>query len=85
MSGLDLGEIIKRVIKYLIEGLIIAIAAYAIPKKSLNIDEIVIIGLTAAATFAILDVFLPAVSTSAKQGLGFAIGTGLTGGIKILG
>jgi ABC-type Co2+ transport system permease subunit len=85
MSGIDLGEFIKRIIKYLVEGLIVAIAAYAIPKKSfLNIEEIAIIGLTAAATFAVLDVFLPAVGVSAKQGLGFAIGTGLTGGLKIM-
>lgn len=33
--------------------------AFAIPKKNLNIEEVVIIGLTAAATFAILDVFSP--------------------------
>jgi hypothetical protein len=36
----DLGELVKRVIKYLVEGLMVAIAAYAIPKRSLNIEEI---------------------------------------------
>jgi ABC-type Co2+ transport system permease subunit len=84
MSGFDLGEFLKRVVKYLVEGLIVAIAVYAIPKKSLNVEEIVIIGLTAAATFAVLDVFLPSVAASAKQGLGIAIGTGLSGGIKVM-
>jgi len=82
--GIDLGEFVKRVIKYLVEGLIVAIAVYAIPKKSLNMEEIVIIGLTAAATFAVLDVFLPSIGVSAKQGLGFAIGTGLSGGLKVM-
>jgi len=48
MSGFDLAEFLKRVVKYLVEGLIVAIAVYAIPKKSLNVEEIVIIGLTAA-------------------------------------
>jgi ABC-type Co2+ transport system permease subunit len=85
MNGFDLGEFVKRIVKYLVEGLIVAIAVYAIPKKSLNIEEIVIIGLTAAATFAVLDVFLPSVAASAKQGLGIAIGSGLSGGIKIMG
>jgi len=84
MSGVDLSEFIKRIIKYLVEGLVIAIAAYCIPKRSMNLEEITIIGLTAAATFAVLDVFLPSVGVSAKQGLGFAIGTGLSGGLKVM-
>ena len=36
-SGLDFSELVKRAIKYIIEGIIVAIAAYAIPKKSLNV------------------------------------------------
>ena len=56
MTGgmLDLGELVKRAIKYLVEGLMVAIAAYAIPKKALNLDEVALIALTAAATFSIL-------------------------------
>jgi ABC-type Co2+ transport system permease subunit len=84
MSGIDLGEFVKKIIKYLLEGLIVAIAVYAIPKKTMNLEEITIIGLTAAATFAVLDIFLPSVGVSAKQGLGFAIGTGLSGGLKVM-
>ena len=30
---LDLGELVKRAVKYLVEGLMVALAAYAIPKK----------------------------------------------------
>ena len=38
MTGLiNVGELIKRIIKYLVEGLMVAIAAFAIPKRSLNI------------------------------------------------
>ena len=33
----------------------VAIAAFAIPKRSLNLEEIALLALTAAATFAILD------------------------------
>ena len=46
----DLGELVKRAVKYLVEGLMVAIAAYAIPKRSLNMDEVCLIALTAAAT-----------------------------------
>jgi ABC-type Co2+ transport system permease subunit len=84
MPGFDLAEFVKRIVKYLVEGLIISIAVYAIPKKSLNVEEIVIIGLTAAATFAVLDVFLPSVAVSAKNGLGFAVGSSLAGGLRVM-
>ena len=76
--GLDLVELIKRIIKYLVMGLVIAVVSIVIPKKSLNLEEIVILALSAAATFSILDVFLPTVSDSARNGLGLGIGLGLS-------
>jgi len=75
----DFGELVKRAIKYIIEGLMVAIAAYAIPKHSLKVEEIVIIGLTAAATFSVLDVFVPAMGVSAKNAAGMGIGFNLVG------
>ena len=75
----DVTELIKRIVKYLIEGLMVAIAAFAIPKKSLNMEEIVLLALTAAATFAILDTYIPSMGVSARTGAGFGIGAGLVG------
>ena len=75
----NVGELVKRIIKYLIEGLMVAIAAFAIPKKSLNIEEIVLLALTAAATFAILDTYIPSMGVSARTGAGFGIGANLVG------
>jgi ABC-type Co2+ transport system permease subunit len=78
MNGLiNVGELVKRVIKYLVEGLMVAIAAYAIPKRSLNVEEIVLIALTAAATFSILDTYVPAMGASARAGTGAGIGLNL--------
>jgi ABC-type Co2+ transport system permease subunit len=78
MSGLiNVGELVKRIIKYLVEGLMVAIAAYAIPKRSLNIEEIVLIALTAAATFSILDTYVPSMGVTARSGAGFGIGANL--------
>ena len=77
--NLNLQEIVKKVIKYLVEGLILCLAAYAIPQKSLQFDEIAIIGLVAAATFSILDTFLPTVAENARQGAGLGVGFGLVG------
>lgn len=75
---IDLNELSKRVIKYLVEGLMVAIAAYAIPKRSLNIEEILMIALTAAAVFSILDTYIPAMGVSARNGTGLGIGLNLS-------
>ena len=52
-------EIIKRVIKYIIEGLMVAIACYSIPKQNLQLEEIGLIALIASLTFSILDTYIP--------------------------
>ena len=75
----DVQEIIRRIIKYLIEGLMVAIAAYAIPKKSMNLEEIALLALVAAATFSILDTYLPSMGVSARTGAGFGIGANMVG------
>jgi ABC-type Co2+ transport system permease subunit len=80
----DFPELIKRAIKYIVEGIIVALAAYTIPKKSLNVEEVVIIALTAAATFSVLDVFIPSMGSSARTGLGGVLGANLAGGLKII-
>ena len=77
--NVDVNEFVKRVIKYIVEGLMVALAAYAIPKKSLNMDEIALLAMTAAATFSILDVFVPSLAVSARSGAGFGIGANLVG------
>jgi ABC-type Co2+ transport system permease subunit len=79
MTSFDVNELLKRIFKYLIEGIFVAVAAYTIPKKTLNIEEIVIIGLMAAATFSVLDVFVPSIASSARGGAGFGIGANLVG------
>ncbi len=73
----DVTEIVKRIVKYLIEGLMVAIAAYAIPKASLKLEEIALLALTAAATFSILDTYVPAIAVSTRAGAGFGIGANL--------
>ena len=75
----DLGELVKRAIKYLVEGLMVAIAAYAIPQKRLKLDEVALIAITAAATFSILDTYVPSMGVTARSGAGFGIGANLVG------
>lgn len=73
----DLVEMFKRLVKYLVEGIIVGLAASLVPKNPLKLEEIVLIALTASAVFAILDAFVPAVGVSARTGAGFGIGANL--------
>ena len=82
-SAFDIQEIVKRAVKYLIEGGAVAVAAYYIPKKKMNIEEIVMIAVTAAATFALLDMYAPSIGNAARQGTGFGIGANLSGFPKL--
>ena len=82
---LDFNELVKRAIKYIIEGLAVAICAYASPKKQPNVEEVAVIALVAAATFSILDVFIPAMGSSVRGGAGFGLGTNLIGGLHVVG
>jgi hypothetical protein len=79
MPTFNFQEIIARAIKYLIEGLAVAVAAYFIPRKKMNLQEIIMIALSAAATFAILDLYAPSVGIASRQGAGFGIGASMTG------
>ena len=77
--GIDFQVIIKRIVKYFIEGAAVALAAYYIPGKKPQLSEIVLIAITAAATFALLDVYAPSIGNYARQGTGFGIGANLAG------
>lgn len=76
-ASFDIQEMVTRIIKYLLEGLVVGIVASILPDKPLSIDKIVLLGLTAAAMFSILDLVAPAISTSARQGAGLGLGFNL--------
>lgn len=67
-------NVFHRTLKYLIEGLAVAMAAHYIPKRKLKMSEIVSIAVTAAAIFAVLDVFAPSIGESVRTGMGLGIG-----------
>jgi len=72
----------QSLLKYALEGLAVAVAAYYLTKKKTDIKEILTIALVAAGTFLILDQFAPGVAAGARQGSGFGIGFGLVGGAE---
>ena len=83
IGQVDFMEVLRRAAKYLVEGAAVGFAAYVIPKGKLHVGEIVIIAITAAAVFAILDLYSPATASSAKLGAGLGLGAGIVGGLPI--
>ena len=79
MMGYGFAEIVNRIIKYLIEGLVIAAAAIFIPKKALPLDEVATLAVLAAVLFALLDAVSPSIGVTARQGAGFGLGANLVG------
>lgn len=77
--ALDGREVIVRIFKYLLEGIVVAFAAYLLPGKKMDVSEIMVIGLVAAATFAVLDLFAPSIGASVRSGAGFGVGLNLVG------
>ena len=70
---------LRNLIKYLVEGMAVAVAAYYIGRKT-SINETLVIGLTAAVTFLTLDLLAPSLGEHARHGAGFGIGQAQVGG-----
>jgi ABC-type Co2+ transport system permease subunit len=75
----DIWEALIRLLKYIIEALFVAIAAYLLPQQKLKMSEIWMIALTAAAVFSIFDLLSPSISAGARQGVGLGAGFRLVG------
>jgi len=78
-SSFDLQESLQRIMKYIIEGLVVGLVAYLLPSKSLAREELVLLAVTAASIFALLDVMAPAISSTVRSGVGYGIGFQLAG------
>ena len=74
-----MNDLLTRVIKYVVEGVAVALARVFIPRKPLPLDEILTVTIAAAAVFAVLDIFSPSIGVTARQGAGFGIGANLVG------
>jgi hypothetical protein len=76
---LSVTELVTRVIKYLLEGLAVAVAMIVIPRRIPTLEEIISVSVVAALVFAILDLLSPSVGLTARQGAGFGLGANLVG------
>ena len=78
-SSFDMQETLQRVMKYIIEGLVVGLVAYLLPSKALSTEELILLAITASAIFALLDVLAPAISSTVRSGVGYGIGFQLAG------
>jgi hypothetical protein len=83
VGGVDMSDLASRALKYALEGLAVAVAAFLLPRymggKSLPLSQIIMISMVALATFAILDYASPSIAGGARQGAGFGIGARMVG------
>jgi ABC-type Co2+ transport system permease subunit len=78
-SNFDIQETLTRIVKYLIEGFVVALVAFLLPSNPLKKEEILLLAVTAAAVFALLDVIAPSISSTVRGGVGYGIGFKLAG------
>lgn len=71
---INLQQLARNLFKYFLEGTAVALAAYYIPKRKVDMVEILMIAVTAGLTFLVLDMFSPAVGSGARLGAGLGIG-----------
>ena len=82
-------NVAKQVVKYPLEGLMVAFAAMVIPQKgTLSPEDVLSLALIAAATFAVLDLLAPVnndgvedhrIANAVRQGAGLGIGANMVG------
>ena len=72
-------KLTQGLLKYFLEGLAVALAAFYIPKKGLDMTEVFMIAATAGATFLVLDMFSPSMGAGARLGAGLGIGAKAVG------
>ena len=61
-------------LKYALAALIVALVALVLPSNRLGWGEILMLALSAAIAFFVVDLLYPAVSASARQGVGLGAG-----------
>ncbi len=67
-------DLIYLAIKYLLEGVAVAVSAYYLTSKKTSIQETLAVGTTAATIFLLLDIFSPSIGSATRNGAGLGIG-----------
>ena len=64
---INIREVIRRLIKYLVLVLVIAFAAYSVPQKKLEMMEVAWIAIISGIMFSILDITTPSIKIHVQK------------------
>ena len=67
-------DLVYLIVKYLLEGLAVAVSAFYLSSKKTSVKETVMLGTVASVTFLLLDLFSPSIGSSTRTGAGLGIG-----------
>ncbi len=81
--GLDWMEIIRKLLRYCVMGIMSAFVAFYLARGKLDFESIIVLGLTISACYAILDIYSPSSGIAARYGFGATVGSVLAGGLMI--
>lgn len=82
VANVDWSDVVTRILKYLIEGVVVMAVSYSLLSnkgKRAGLNEVLMLGLVAAACFAVLDLLSPSYGSSARNALGMSVGFNLGG------
>lgn len=79
MMNLDMQEVVRRILRYLVEGLVVGLAASYLVKGT-TLESAVMVGITASAVLALLDLGSSPIAGGARLGLGLQTGASVLGG-----
>jgi signal transduction histidine kinase len=74
---------VQQLVRYIVEGVAVAIAAFVIPNRKTQFNEIALISLIAALTLFVLDLFSSDVGRYTRLGSGFGIGYNLVSNMAV--
>ncbi len=64
---INIREVIRRLIKYLVLVLVTAFAAYSVPKNKLELPEVAWIAIISGIMFSILDITTPSIKIHVQK------------------
>ena len=64
---INIREVIRRLIKYLVLVLVTAFAAYSVPQKKLDMMEVAWIAIISGIMFSILDITTPSIKIHVQK------------------
>ena len=72
-------DLVFLIIKYFLEGIAVSVSAYYLTSKKTSIQETILVGISAATVFLLLDLFAPSVGSATRTGAGLGIGLNRVG------